>query len=155
MQKNHKEIEFSQVSKHQVRRWPYLFVQAAVRRINELCGLPLFLILVWVPAVQAQASVVNVAYRTLKCPFKRAEYMLRRMGFNFENETSVADADFMMEVRAWPQCRFDTQIAASSSMSDIIFLAGYNRYSAHFNQGQNVCFFEVQANIPRPTNHEE
>jgi DnaJ-domain-containing protein 1 len=47
---------------------------------------------------QAQCSTVNVAYSTLRCPFRRAKYMLRRMGVDFEDGTSNTDPEFMMEV---------------------------------------------------------
>eukprot|EP00293_Proteomonas_sulcata_P021225 CAMPEP_0184289406 /NCGR_PEP_ID=MMETSP1049-20130417/1874_1 /TAXON_ID=77928 /ORGANISM="Proteomonas sulcata, Strain CCMP704" /LENGTH=193 /DNA_ID=CAMNT_0026596207 /DNA_START=131 /DNA_END=712 /DNA_ORIENTATION=- len=46
----------------------------------------------------AQCSMVNQAYATLKCPHARAVYMLRRLGMDFEEETSNSDPEFMMEI---------------------------------------------------------
>lgn len=45
-----------------------------------------------------QCSQVNAAYSTLRCPHKRAVYMLRRMGMDFEDQTSNTDPEFMMDV---------------------------------------------------------
>jgi len=45
-----------------------------------------------------QCSQVNAAYSTLRCPHKRAVYMLRRLGFDFEDQTSATDPEFMMDV---------------------------------------------------------
>lgn len=50
------------------------------------------------PRSQAQCSTVNVAYSTLRCPFRRAKYMLRRMGVDFEEGTSATDPEFIMEI---------------------------------------------------------
>jgi len=46
----------------------------------------------------SQCSEVNAAYTTLRCPHKRAVYMLRRLGMDFEDMTSATDPEFMMEV---------------------------------------------------------
>lgn len=45
---------------------------------------------------------MNAAYSTLRCPHKRAVYMLRRMGMDFEDQTSNTDPEFMMDVSVSP-----------------------------------------------------